>query len=352
MVVSCALIAVARGEYRDPTIQVNVNEQTSLFEDSLEGADQDWGSLQEKLEQGKRSALSDIESKKNLGSITSKSEGELKNSAASLSSIDAIDLNSRGSEEFAKGTLMQDIYVDFSKPLNQQSMKDAKKIAKAQDKLMGNLLGKLKEIGVDCKTVKGPKKMEPAYYLQLEKSQHKDTKYNQKLCEELRSKYNCADSLGLKCKKRGMKWEDWEQKTIEIGGAELVANAKWVFYGRKLKQKHFRLYVDNRKMRSAGFFSNKLKPNPNFEGVKRYFQQLIASKLNASIEQVSTDDFGVENLDHYVNPYRPAWGGVGCPGLRKKEWIYPTYRIHYKFREGNEICEEWQENWTERCRIE
>ena len=322
-------ISSSKGDHAEPTIEVQINEQTDLFERSID----DYAGLNKAIEGQQATTINGVENNEGLDFVTDQSEEQIKASVTGLSDIKAIDLNDRGSEEMAKENVLNELYVDYSKPLNKEHLIDAKKLGDGQDELMANLLGKLREIGVDCKTAKGPKEMEPTYYLQVKQTSNKDTKYNKKLCEELRNKYSCTDSVSLKCIRKGMKWEAWQRKAIEIGGAELVAQAKWIFRGEKLKKKHFRLFIKNGEA-----------------GVKGYFQNLIAAKKGVSIEQISTINLSVEYLDHYVNPYRLAWGGVDCPGLGRKEWIYPTYRMGYDFRDGHEICEEWSEDWTERCK--
>ena len=88
--------------------------------------------------------------------------------------------------DLPKLELGQEIY-EINTASSVAALKDAKKIAKGQDELMRNLLEKLADVGVDCKTVKGPLEQEPTYYLQVEKEVQKDTVYNQTFCEELRN---------------------------------------------------------------------------------------------------------------------------------------------------------------------
>ena len=185
--------ADAYGKYLDPTTKVNANEQTDLFDKSVD----DWSGLQSQIQSQKQSIVGGIKSEQELDALAKENKSQIQSGASSLSSIKATDLNSRGQEEVLKENVLNDLYVDFSRPFNKQHMVDAKKIAKGQDKLLANLLPKLKELGVDCKTVKGPVEKEPAYYLQIERTQHKDTIYNKTICEDLRNQYDCTDSVYL-----------------------------------------------------------------------------------------------------------------------------------------------------------
>lgn len=323
LIFTCILTASVKAEYRDPTTMVNVNEQTNLFEESNE----DWSAMQGQLDATKSGVLDGIKSNNGLDIITDKSSEEIKQSAADLSSIDAHDLNKRGAEEFAKNGLMKDIYIDFKRSLHKQSMLDAKQVVNAHDKLMDNLLGELKEIGVDCKTVKGAVEKEPAYYLQVESTLHKDTVYNQKFCEELRNTYNCTDSMSLTCKKKGMKWDQWEYRTIELGGHEVnTYHFNWfesVFWKKnKRRQKRYRVImrVDT--------------------STQQQIRSYIATKLKVNIEHISP---AINTRISLRGDLIPANHGT---------YMHHAYTVGYSYRNGEEICEDWQENWTERCNLD
>lgn len=312
-------ISAVRADHAEPTIEVNVNEQTNLFEESMDN----YGEFKSKITGEQEAAVKGAASEDGLGFLTNKSKEELEAAAAGLSDIRAIDLNSQGSEAMNKEGTMNDLYIDYSKPLNKQHLIDAEKLAAGQDKLMGNLLGKLQEIGVDCKTVKGPKEMEPTFYLQVEQSQHKDTKYNKTLCEQPRSKYHCTDSLDLKCMKRGMKWEKWERKEFLLDGRWVYAAMRGWVYGEKMRKKKFTCFI-----RHAGH------GNPN-ASIRAY----IISQLKVDARQIREDihvHIRGEGHEHWV-------GSKVC--------IRDKFRVVYFFRDGHEICEDWKENWTERCRL-
>ena len=338
-----AVSLFARAEYSDPTTMVNVNKQTDLFEKSMD----DWDSLQDQIINQKSSTLEGVKGKQGLDSISSKSQSEIKSSAGSLSSIKATDLNSRGTEELSKDNIMNDIYIDFSRPLNKQHMVDAKKLAKGQDRLMGNLLNKLREIGVDCKTVKGPVEKEPTYYLQIEKTQHKDTVYNKTICEELRNSYRCTDSVSLTCKRRGKGYGEWEPRKIRFNG-HVLHNTKmdWGF-AIKWKYKRWGWHISPNHPSSKAFsgpeaqVDSKWRKNP--AAIIADARAYIALQLGVSIEQIGehvqfpASGRGIGNI-----------GGVGC------RWrvVWDEYEFGYSYRDAYDTCEEWEEDWTERCDLD
>ncbi|MBA2629243.1 MAG: hypothetical protein H0U78_04310 [Rickettsiaceae bacterium] len=164
---------VALGEYRDVTTRVNVNEQTDLFEKSVD----DSSAFQRQIEGHKDAAMDSVRSDEGMEYLVKESREEIEKNADELSSIKATELNSVGTREMVKQDVIRELYVDYDSPLQKQNIIDAEKIAKGQDELMRNLLAKLEDIGVDCKTVKGPVEQEPTYYLQVEQTKHKDTVY-------------------------------------------------------------------------------------------------------------------------------------------------------------------------------
>ena len=38
-------------------------------------------------------------------------------------------------------------------------------------------------------------------------------------------------------------------------------------------------------------------------------------------------------------------------GLGGKDYAWSTYVINYQYRDGHEICEQWAEDWNERCSL-
>ena len=338
LLAGCILIALAKGEYRDPTTTMNVNEQTDLFEESVDN----WSGLQAELTGQKNNALGGVKSSKGLESLTDKISSEITQSAESLSSIDAVDLNSRGSEELGKTGLMNDIYVDFNRPLHKQSMVDARKLANAQNKLIGNLLGKLKDIGVDCRTVKGLAEKEPAYYLQIEETQHKDTVYNKSICEELRNQYRCSDSVSLTCKKTGKRYGEWQAKTIRFSGHTLHWNKVNWGYAVKWKRKRWGWHITPYHPKGWGKYQIDSIWRNNPAAIIADARSFIAEHLKVDLEQIGEDIVfpasgrGIGNI-----------GGVGC------RWrvIWDEYEFGYQFRETYDICEQWSEDWTERCSL-
>jgi len=345
LLASCILIALANGEYRDPTTMVNVNEQTDLFEKSVD----DWSALKGELDKSKDNALSGVKASEGFEYLTDKNSEEVTQSAGSLSSIDATDLNARGSEELSKSHLMQDIYVDFNRPLHKQSMVDAKKLARAQNKLMDNLLGKLKEIGVDCKTVKGPMEKEPAYYLQIETTQHKDTVYNKTICEELRNSYNCTDSVALTCKRKGKGYGDWEDRVIRFNGHAIYAEKMNWGYAIKWKDSRWGWHISPYHPQRGIFgwpdqVDSSWRDNP--AAIIADARSYIAAKLQVSVEQI-----GENVIFPSDNGGRGVEGGnITATGQRHRV-VWDEYEFKYQFREAFDTCEEWTEDWTERCAL-
>lgn len=188
-------------DYIAPEVQTQINKRTDLFQKSVN----DLPSLEKSLEgknQASINAMGDGSTSmpEGLSSITQKSKGELESESGKLEAIHEHDLNTRGREEMIRNNTINELYRDYSRSLEKQHMEDAKVISEAQNKLLANLFAKLKELtNTDCKTIKGDKKHEPEYFLKVITSEHKDTVYNQKYCEEPRRIYDCKDQLVLRC---------------------------------------------------------------------------------------------------------------------------------------------------------
>jgi len=311
------VISSTLADYKDPTTKVNINQQTDLFDKSVNN----WSGLQQQLDADKDSAIKGGGSA-DITFLAGKNANELQAESINLNSIKAIDLNDRGRKQMLKENIIDDLYIDESKPLNEEHFQDAKRLATGQDKLLANLLEKLKELGVDCKAEKGLKEVEPTYYMQVEQKQHKDTKYNKTTCEELRNKYNCTDTLKLSCKKRGMKWNPWQYREVQIAGDTVYHGAKHLGYAVFWKKKRWGWHLT---FDSAGW---------------RVF---LSNHFGIPLEQIH------EQI-HFPGGAR----GIGGNHPIYEHWriVFDAYLFGYNYRDGHEICEEWVEDWTENCRLQ
>lgn len=183
-----------------PEVKTQANRQTDLFQKSVSNLPD----LARELEEGVQANINAMgegtSMPQGLSSITKKSKSELESETGELSAINEHELDGKGLAEMIRKNTINELYIDYSRPLNKQHLKDAKTIAEGQNRLLDNLLALLKEkAGIDCKTIKGDKKHEPEYFLQIKNTNHKDTIYNQTFCEELRNIYNCTEKVKLEC---------------------------------------------------------------------------------------------------------------------------------------------------------
>ena len=334
----------ARGEYLDPTTRINVNEQTDLFEKSIEG----WQDLQGKIKNDKAGTISGIEAGRGIEDLGI-DRNVMREEANKLSNIKPTDLNGKGQEELMRQNVLDELYIDYSRPLYKQHLEDAKNIANAQDGLMGNLLDKLREIGVDCRTVKGPKEIEPAYYLQVKNTVHKNTIYNQTLCEELRNTYHCNDSVSLKCVKRGKRFGEWQYRVIKLNGGLLKRNKEDWGYAKKRYRKYWDWFITpyHPKSFGGGIFSDPdlTVDSPwcnNPQAIINDARLYLADLLNIALEQIRED---------IVFP--PSGVGIGPQYNGYGRWVqvWNEYEFGYYYRDASDICEQWAEDWTENCRL-
>lgn len=187
--------------------KTNVNEVTDLFDRHIEDKD----ALIEDIKRQNERAVDQIRSKESLSFIGGTDEHESKEKVQSLVDAKSRELNTipdtnlenagrsaRVSEE-CRFYDENELEPDYTKPGNKLHKEDMDDIANGTSKLVGDLIGKLKEIDIDCKTEKGPIQKEPVYYIDLKREEQKNTDYDQFFCEEPRNHYSCRDELSVKC---------------------------------------------------------------------------------------------------------------------------------------------------------
>ena len=298
--------------------KTNINEVTSLFDDHIQGKDRLLNDLKGQMD----SAVSGVKSKSGFEMIEGMSGAE--NKAAELSRIRATDLDNEGrrkrvSEEY-RFYDENELEPDYTKPGNRLHKQDADDIARATGNVLGNLIAKLKDLNIDCKTIKGPVQKEPVYYIDIKRENQRNTEYDQFFCQEPRNKYNCRDELKLRCERKGIKWNNWEQRSIKIDGDRIYREAQYLGYSIKWKKKRHGWHIHQD---SAGWRS------------------FLSNYLNIPIEQI-----------HEIITFPHGARGVGGsthPVYERWRIVFDQYEFGYKYRDGYEVCEEWKEDWTERC---
>jgi hypothetical protein len=341
-----------------PEVQTQINKRTDLFQKSINNLPSIEKSLEDK-KQATINAMGDgkTSAPQGLSSITKQSKSDLENESGKLESIHENDLNSRGREEMMKKNVINELYPDYSRPLNKQYMKDAKDLSEGQNKLMANLFAKLKEVGVDCKTIKGDKKHEPEYFIKMKNSVNAsearklgsgfgDTIYNQTFCEELRNKYHCNDEATLKCKRIGIRYTNPEARTIRFNGHTLHNNKMNWGFAVHWKTKRWGWHITPYHPGKTIFgwpdqVDSCWRDNP--AAIIADARAYIAATLGVSIEQIG------ENVTF------PASGrGIGniTPVYCRWRVVWDEYEFGYTYREIYHVCEEWAEDWNERCRLQ
>jgi hypothetical protein len=325
--------------------QTNKNKVTNFFNEEIE----DRQGLEQFLEDSRKEATQGIESKGAIEALGAK-EHELENKTSELNSISANSLESRGQEERAKeeNAYYDQLEVDYTDPQIIHHKKDIDKIADANEKLMSRLLEGLKEFDIDCKTVKGDEEIEPEYVLEIEKEHFKDTTYNKTLCEELRNKYNCTDELKVKCTRTGPRYGEWQYKTIRFGGAELH-NSKmdWGYARKRCRKEWDWLITPNHPKRGPFGYGDSLQVDScwrdNPAAIVADARVFIAGKVGAGLDQIRED---------IVFP--PEGRGIGNQFWGVGRWRHPweEYEFGYWYRDIYQVCELWDEEWTEECKLQ
>jgi len=312
--------------------RTNINEVTDLFEVNIENKEQEFRELQKNND----NALENIRSENGLKLVPAM-DGDVNGKIAELNAIKDTNLDDagrekRGSEEY-RFYDENEFEPSYTKPGNKMHREDAMTIAIGSRKKLDELLVELHKIGVDCKTVKGPKQKEPTFFIDLNRVPQKNTDYDLHLCELLRNKYNCTDTLSMSCKTKVMQWEDWQDRTIDFGGADIYWNLVGWMYSYKWDDSEFGLHI---------------KQEPH---VMADIGREIAKRIGATTDQVAY----VATIMPPLHPFRLNTPGKGFGEifhLEKKSYTWEIFKFSYKYREGKLVCGEWNEDWTEECKLQ
>lgn len=321
------------------TGKTNVNEVNDLFDRHIENKDRLMRDLQEQRE----GAVRDIETGKGLEHVEGINEAESK--ARELESIREVDLESSGRQKRASEEYRfydeNELEPDYSKPGNIEHKKDCDEIVSqtglSMKKLGKDLQTKLSALGIDCYQVKGTTTKDLTYHIEISGEEHKNSEYEQVICEEPRNKYNCHDALTLRCTKKGMAWNPWQNRTIVTTFGATPKH--WWIAGH---------YADSGY--HGGWKISCGKWTINSAYVKE-MATYIAGMIGASIEQVNV---GYQNIVLIPAPNRGSvnvdFGNCHLTWLGIYIDIVPVrVTFHYQYRDGYPICEQWSEDWSETC---
>ena len=340
-------LSIATNVVADKT---NINEVTDLFDRSVSNKDQ----YVRDLERIREGGISNIESSTPLVHIDGidQSEGE----AARLNSIRAVDLDEEGRVTRRSGEYSfydeGEFEPDLTKPGNRAHKEDVLRIVNATVKLLSDLTAKLKELGVDCKTVKGPIQREPIYTIDLKREEQQNTEYDQFFCEEPRNQYDCSDSLSLTCARRG--FIKTEKTKIYIPAAELEHLFHPDEWGRStFWEMHLATGIIAAKI-GASADSIVMEEKQIIRWAKRngkFYNRFIGYTIDDN-GQLGTGNHGdtYKGYNHFAEGFDPSYGFHAPTWCGNETWHHNTViRLWYSLSE--EICEEWSEDWDERCHL-
>lgn len=338
----------ALADHQDPIAKTNVNEQSDLFKKSVG----DVKGFEGQIEGGKTNAVEGLKNSGNtIFEISGKREGEVQNEIGNLKNIKANDLGDKGAKAASESGIMDEIYIDENKTLYREHKKDAELIANGTKDLLSNLLAKLKELGVDCKQVKGNKEIEPEHRIDIKKEASQDARYDPHFCEELRNKYNCRDEVALRCIRKGKRYGEWQPRTKRFDGHWIYANAMNWGYALKWKVGRWGWHITPYHPTGMDLFFSEVQVDSTWRNdpgaIIADARRLIAQEEKAAIEQIS------ENITFPDNNSGRGVGNTIELG-KSQRWrvIWQWYDFHYQYREKYDVCEEWEEDWTERCRLQ
>lgn len=305
----------------------NVNEVNTLFEDHIENKSEYFRNLEGLRDE----STGRIESKSGLSSI--REMDKVDGFSSEINSIDAYDLGAEGKKVRASETYRfydeHEMAPDWSKPGNKMHKKDAEDITSAVAKKLKALAKHLEELGLDfdCSKQRKSAQLDPSFSLEIKRNSKENVEFDQIFCEESRNKYNCKDKVSLTCRRRGKGYGEWEDKTIRFNGHWLHWNKEHWGYATHWKRKRWGWHV--------GW---KNTPAEVIADARTH----IAQQLGVSLEQIGEDVHfppsgrGIGNISSVGHRWRVAWD---------------EYEFGYMYRDAFDICEEWKEDWDERCNL-
>jgi len=340
-----SLILLLCFAYQVLAIQTQINKVTDLFDKHIENKN----NLLLDMKKQSDNAHDLIKSGQHHDAIVG--IGESANKASEINSIGESDLENAGRSKRISNEYQfydeNELEPDYTKPGNRMHKLDAEDIVDATEKTIRNvgidLMKKLIELGFNCKTVKGVIYKEPTYYIEIKKEEQKNTEYDQFFCEEPRNQYNCNDSVSLSCAKTGLRYGQWQHKTIKLPGHALHNEKMHWGYAVKWKYKRWGWHITPYHPKGWGEYQIDSLWRNNPELIIADARIYLANKLGVQLEQIR-EDVGFPPGGRGVDD-GSSIDPVGC------RWrvAWNEYEFTYYYRDTYPVCEVWAEDWTETC---
>jgi len=326
-------------------LQTQINKVNDLFDRHIEHKDD----LLQNMKEQTDNAIDRIKSQNGHDSIEGIEGAEGK--ANELNSIKETDLDAAGRQK--RSSLEYQFYdenelePDYTKSGNRMHKLDAEDIVntteKAMLKLGIDLMARLIELGFNCKTVKGAIHKDPTYYIEIKREDQKNTEYDQFFCEEPRNQYNCNDSVSLSCKRIGIRYKNPEARTIRFNGHTLHNQKMNWGFAVHWKTKRWGWHITPYHPGKSIFgwpdqVDSCWRDNP--AAIIADARGYIAASLGVSIDQIG---------EHVTFPGSGRGIGNITPVYCRWRVVWDEYEFGYTYREAYKVCEEWAEDWTERC---
>jgi len=362
-IMQIAAMQNSKSQYIDPTYNTNTNKIDPLFETNLN----DYRQLEQGAEDSMNKALEGLKGNEGFDSLPGHDKAQAE--AARLSDISHQDLHGKGMGASMKESWMNEIFIDYSRPGNSIYLQNAEEIASRTGDMMGNILDKLKDIGVDCRAVKGNEIKEPGYVIELKSQEVKDTVYDKVTCEELRNRYACRDTLSVRCTSSGTKSLKVTPIGIQVnpdgnGGMWVGWPACNSHFGGWGKIYHYAVKFDIENPDNVTEFSLRDLSYDDYvlfriNGNHVWSGPVGGHRLELHGHTVIVDDggrgYGAErnrwNVHHdfYLNLKPHLKKGENVLNITLVVGGYGSVIFYLKATEKS--CDRWQEEWNEKCHL-
>lgn len=329
---ACALLIIIAGKIEAEKPQpTNRNPATDFFDQQIEAK----AALEADLDRAKSQAAEMINSQQGIEAVGT-SLPVVKNQVRALEKIEAGNLESGGLRERARqdNTYWDRLEVDYSDPKVANHQQDLDKIASSSEQLIKRLIEELRDFGVDCQAAPGYRELAPEYYLDIQKTRHQDTIYNRHICQQRRNNYHCQQALTVKCLKTNWQYGPWQPKELAINGRYLYDHHRDLGWSVKWKHKRHGWHISG-------------LPGPespcSSAQISAEIRSLISSYLRVKLEQVQevitfpAGGRGTGNINALGSRWRVAWD---------------QYIFKYYYRDAEQVCQDWRQDWHERCKLQ
>jgi hypothetical protein len=185
------------GTLEKKEIRTNQNKISGEFEANI----QDKEALDSTIDDIRTKSIGKLELGDTSDILADVKKDDIEKEISTKSSIGAHDLEAEGRKVRAREDLeyMNDFETDYSKAGAKAHKEDAEIITSETEKSLSDVKRYLKDAGINCHSESKTPEIKDPYLIDIKREKIKEVEYDQVLCEQPRSTYNCREYLSVRC---------------------------------------------------------------------------------------------------------------------------------------------------------